>query len=99
MSAELEQYFRCMKTEQGWEFQVGVVTWPEVYTPDLVWKTFRLWKTQPDASRTGRARAAALRQPRFFCTCLLCHETLNVGHMEDAKTCQSCASRELGVVY
>jgi len=88
-----------MRTEQGWVFQVGVVTWPEVHTPGLAWKTFRQWKTQPDASRTCRAQAAALRQSRFFRTCSSCHEITNAGHMADVETCQSCASREFGVLY
>jgi len=99
MPAELDEYFRCVKTEQGWEFQVGVVTWPEAHMPTLAWKTFRLWKTQPDASRTCRAQAAVLRQPRFFRTCSSCHEITNAGQMDDAVTCQSCASREFGVLY
>ena len=99
MPAELDDYFRCVKNGPGWEFQVGVVTWPEVSTPALVWKTFRRWKTQPDASRTLRAQTAAMRQPRFFRTCSLCHEIINAGHMFDAETCQSCATSEFGVVY
>jgi len=99
MSVELDEYFRCVETEKGWEFQVGVVTWGAVHRPVLAWKTFRLWKTQPDASRSRRAQAAALRQPRFFRTCARCHEINNAGHMYDAETCQFCAERELGVVY
>lgn len=99
MPAELDEYFRCIGTDEAWEFQVGVVTWEGAHTPNLVWKVFRRWNSPPDASRIQRAKAAALRQSRYFRTCKTCYEVTNAGHMFDAEICQSCAERQLGVVY
>lgn len=95
---EFDEYFQCVATAQGWEYQVGIVKWVG-HEPRLDWKTCRRWQTRPDEDRLARARESALSNPRFFQTCSQCEELNNIGHMDDKETCQSCAGRHLGVVY
>lgn len=95
---EFDEYFQCVKTAQGWEYQVAVVGWGG-HEPELRWKTYRRWRSQPSAGRLARARDSALANPRLFRTCQRCEEVSNAGHMHDQETCQSCAERHLGVVH
>ena len=81
-----------------WIFEVGIVDW-EGHTPYMVWKRFRIWKTEPDDARIDRAKAAALGDSRFFKMCSMCKELNNAGHMCESTICQSCAEEHLGVVY
>ena len=99
MPDELDHYFQCVESAGRWEFQVGIVDWPHPHEPELVWVTFRRWKTAPDHARLQKARTAALSSARFFRTCTRCGERLNVGHMHDATTCQGCAEYYLGIIH
>jgi len=99
MPENLDHFFQCVENAGRWEFQVGIVTWPEPHTPSTEWKTFKSWTTRPDATRLARARASALKSPRFFRTCERCGELHNAGHMHDRTTCQSCAERYLGIIH
>lgn len=98
-SDDFDEFFQCVETAQGWEYQVGVVGWPHPSTPILQWKALRHWQTQPDAASIAEARDSALADPRFFRTCSRCGELNNVGHMHDKEICQACAVLHLGVVY
>lgn len=99
MPDELDEFFQCVEKAGCWEFQVGVVKWEEPHLPGIAWKTYRTWRNQPDAARLARARASALKHPRFFRTCTRCGEINNAGHMDDQHTCQECAERYPGVVH
>ncbi len=99
MQDEIDEFFRCVRTGEGWAFQVGVLTWHGPHTPILVWRTFRRWKTMPDKERFDRARRAAKANTRFFRKCARCKRLLNAGHMHDKDTCDSCAEHYLGVVH
>lgn len=97
MPDELDGYFQCVENADRWEFQVGVVVWVGAHTPTIMWKRYRSWSRQPDAARLARARASAIKEPRFFRNCSICGEIHNTGHMHDQQTCQGCAERYLGV--
>jgi hypothetical protein len=99
MPDQLNDFFQCVKNAGRWEFQVGVVTWDGPHTPETSWKSYRSWSTPPDAGRLARARASAIKEPRFFRTCTRCGELKNVGHMHGEQTCQGCAERSLGIVH
>ena len=98
-SDDFDEFFQCVETAQGWEYQVGVVGWSHPSTPILQWKAFRHWQTQPDAASIAEARDSALADSRFFRTCSRCGELNNAGHMHDKEICQACAVLHLGVVY
>ncbi len=91
--------FRVLQACGQWQFEVGVIAWPHPHTPEIKWATFRTWKRPPTESRVEVAKAAALRNPRFFRTCTRCGELHNTGHMHDELICQSCAERHFGVIY
>lgn len=93
-----DELFRCVEEGDGWEFQVAVVQWTG-HEPWGEWKTFRRWKTAPDAGRLQRAEAAARRDRRFFFTCSLCGETQQTGHAASGDVCQRCAQEKLGVIF
>ena len=99
MSDELDDYFRCVEHAGRWAFQVGVITWNGPDAPEITWKNYRRWRTQPDADRLARARAAALKEARFFGTCAHCGALNNAGHMFDSDLCQGCAAKSIGIVY
>ena len=98
MQDELEGFFRCKERDGAWVFEVAVVNWTGQY-PRLNWRRFREWPGKPTSDQLQESREAALQDPEYFGTCERCGEICNVGHMHDPQTCQSCAERELGVVY
>lgn len=102
MPDELEDFFRCERTPEGWELQVKTIVWQRpdgAY--DETWKTFRHWRTEPDPDRLARARASALLAPRFFRRCQFCGERDATGHMVlmDGVSCMGCAEKHLGIVF
>ncbi len=100
MPDKLNHFFRCVQEiGRGWVFQVGIVTWPLPHTPEMKWKPFRHWKTEPNERRLKDTRNAALADPRFFRVCSECHEINNAGHMFDHAICQGCAERNHHVVF
>lgn len=99
MPDELDGFFQCVENAGRWEFQVGTVQWDGPHTPHIEWKTYRSWRTQPNAARLARARASAIKEARFFRTCKSCDRIRNVGHMHDPQICQGCAERYLGVIH
>ena len=98
MADDLDTFFQCLPSENGWTFFVAVVEW-NGHEPCLDWKPFRQWVTEPDSKRLQKATAAAKNHPRFFRTCIHCEELCNSGHMHSRDTCQSCAQREYGILY
>lgn len=62
---------------------------------------FQSWPDLPNESQIASARAAVLKDPRFFCVCRLCGETNARGHtiMLDGCVCMSCAEKRLGVLF
>jgi hypothetical protein len=98
MSPNYEEY-RLLETAGQWQFQVDVIVWPHPHEPETSWVTFRTWKRPPTEARIALAKAAALRNPRFFSTCKHCGELNNAGHMADHSTCYGCAERYFGVVH
>lgn len=99
MSRELDEFFRCDQTANGWVFLVGVANWEGAHSYNLEWFPFREWKTAPTKERLSRARSSALAQRRFFRVCSLCHQSTNAGHMFDEQICQACAQGHLGIVF
>lgn len=95
---EYDEYLQCIEGAYGWEYQVARVWWVG-HEPEIRWKTYRRWHSQPDGARLARTKAAALANPRFFRTCSLCGEVNNAGHMHKKEVCQGCARQQLGVVY
>jgi hypothetical protein len=93
-----EALFRCVESEEGWEFQVATVS-RHGHEPWSEWKTFRRWKTEPDAARLARAEIGARRDRRFFVTCTLCGEMVQTGDACDPSVCQRCAQEKMGVVF
>jgi hypothetical protein len=96
---ENDQFLRCVESAQGWEYQVGIVTWQDPSTPGVEWRTARRWKTRPHIARLASARRAALADRRFFIPCSLCGELNNRGHMHSATECQACAEQYRNVVH
>jgi hypothetical protein len=99
MTEEFDDYFRTVKTPEGWEFQVRQIDWENTYEPMSKWSVFRRWRTAPDEARQNKARSAAFRQPRYFQTCVLCNELNASGRMISNRICMSCAENKLGYVF
>jgi hypothetical protein len=92
-----DDFFRLQQMDGRWVFEVGLVVWQSPHQPDLDWKRFRTWETEPTSERLEKVRIAAIK--RYFRTCARCHAICNPGHMYDNQNCQSCAEIFLGVVY
>jgi hypothetical protein len=95
----IADFIRVVESEDGTLMEVGVVEWNGPATPVIRWKTFRRWRRKPTPQRLDAAQQQALQTARFFKVCRICRDRTNIGHMHDARVCQSCAERELGVVY
>lgn len=95
----LDGFTRIAARDDGYRFEVGIVTWSHPHEPDAVWKCFRRWKSAPLPERIAAAEKAVLANQRYFRRCATCGELNNAGHMHNAATCQGCAERHLGVVF
>jgi hypothetical protein len=80
-------------------FLVGRVKWDGPHEPSMYFTPFCSWQKQPTPAMLADARQNALRDQRFFRVCTICKRFKNIGHMYKSNTCQSCASRYMGVVY
>ena len=80
-------------------FWVGRVKWDGPHEPSMYFTPFCSWQKQPTPAMLADARQNALRDQRFFRVCTICKRFKNIGHMYKSNTCQSCASRYMGVVY
>ena len=80
--------------------EVALITWDAgPHTPATAFvEVFRFPSDAPSAL-VARARRALLRRKRFFKVCTVCLERNPVGWMSDARICQGCAERTLGVVH
>ena len=95
----IADYMRVVESLGGYVLEVGVVGWDGPHRPCMIWKVFRKWRHAPSAQRLAAAQQKALQESRFFKICFTCHERHNVGHMFDSEICQTCAERDLGIVY
>lgn len=92
-----DRFFRCVEVPDGWVFQVDTIHWAS-QIPVPQWKTFRRWKTPPNAARLMRAKSAALRDTRFFRVCRFCQELCNAGQLH-GDICHGCAEHYLGIIH
>jgi len=95
----IRDFMRLVESDEGVVMEVGVVEWDGPHTPTIRWRDFRQWRRVPNAQRLAAARQRALQDSRFFRVCQTCQECRNVGHMFNSNICQSCAERDLGVVF
>jgi hypothetical protein len=95
----IADFIRVVESEDGTLMEVGVVEWKRSFIPVIRWKTFRRWRRKPNQQWLDAAQQKALHTTRFFKVCRICRDRVNIGHMHDARICQSCAVRELGVIY
>ncbi len=97
---ELRQdYIKVDRQASGTNILVCVVTWSGPHTPESRWEVGR--KLAPEASESDIEAAiqSLLEDTRFFGVCSHCGERNQHGHMHSETICQSCAERDLGVVY
>lgn len=102
MSVELDRFFRCERTAAGWEFQVMQISWLRPDGPcEEAWKSYRCWRTEPDAARLAQAKASALLAPRFFRACRFCDRRDATGNMviQNGASCMDCAEKHLGIIF
>ncbi len=95
----VREFMRVVRTWDGFALQVTMVVWVSPSYAELEWRTYRTWRRVPTPERLQAAQERALLSPRFFRACMMCGERNNRGHMHDARVCQGCAERHLGVVY
>jgi hypothetical protein len=95
----IERFMQVREEEGRTLLEIAIVEWPHPHEPRLAWHKLRSWAEPPDATILAEAQEKALRNRRFFRDCELCGERCNRGHMHDAKTCQGCAERHLGIVH
>jgi hypothetical protein len=88
----IKDFMRVVELEDGFVMEVGVVGWKDSHTPFIHWKPYRRW-------RLAAAQQKALQEYRFFRICQICQDRHNVGHMFNSDICQSCAERDLRVVF
>jgi hypothetical protein len=96
---DLDQGFRLTAASDGFTLEVAVVTWPTPSCPDLEWHRARAWSAMPSQQELEAAKETVLEDRRYFRVCGRCRQRELVGHMHDARICQACAEKYIGVVY
>lgn len=80
-------------------FFVCQIRWEGPHTPVQEWVPVSVLPAMSSPVEIEKAKRALLKRRRFFKVCDVCGERKPDGWMHDNELCQSCAERELGVVY
>jgi len=96
----LESFTRQRPDGTDLVLEVAVISWRAgPHTPETNFVEVCRMAIHTAPEEISRARRALLDRRRFFKVCSMCHERNPVGWMHDAKVCQGCAERHLGVVH
>jgi hypothetical protein len=95
----LAEFTRVSPGADGAVLECLDIIWPHPSTPESCWMPVKTLSPGLEVGEVEAARLALLHLPRFFRVCRRCGERHPVGWMLDKHTCQSCAERDLGVVF
>jgi hypothetical protein len=83
----------------GNRLEVETISWDGPHTPTSAWVDFGPIPKNADTVEIDAVMETALANTRFFRRCETCKMLKPLGWMHDAKICQGCAERDLGVVH
>lgn len=95
----LMEFVRERFYDEAIVFFVCQIRWKEPHTPVEEWVPVSVLPVMSSPVEIEKARRALLKRRRFFKVCDVCGERKPDGWMHGNELCQSCAERELGVVY
>ena len=83
----------------GNRLEVETISWDGPHTPTSKWVDFGPIPKTAGTVEINAVMERALACKRFFRRCETCKILNPLGWMHDARICQGCAQRDLGVVY
>jgi hypothetical protein len=95
----LMEFVRKRYDDEVIVFFVCRIVWDGQHTPVKEWVPVSVLPVMSSPAEIEKAKRALLKRRRFFKVCEMCGERKPDGWMHDNEVCQSCAERELGVVY
>lgn len=98
-SEMLEEFTSVQHRPDGIAIRVCRITWTGPHTSKIHWHTVALLPLGSAESGVAVERRKLLDNPKYFSVCAECRERTPAGWMHDAAICQSCATRNHGVVY
>lgn len=93
------EFTRVERSIGAVRIMVADIAWPSPSQPETTWEEVtRLLDTAMDTD-IANAQQQAVADTRYFAMCGTCREKQPVGWMHDDNTCESCASRDHGILY
>ena len=93
------EFFRTERVEGETRVFVRMISWRGAHTPTSTWVPGTTLSGDSTDTEVDEAIRTLLQHSRFFRTCVECCKRKPVGWMDDERICQSCATRNHGVVY
>ena len=94
-----EQFIRIETGGQEVRILVRKIGWAGPHTPTSEWVVGSAHPRDSTEAKVLRDAMELLIDPRFFARCAECGSRKPEGWMHEAELCQSCASKNHGVVY
>ena len=95
----ISDFTRIDRSPDAVQVMVADISWPSPSQPETTWHAVANLPADATDEETSAAQNRALADIRYFATCRTCREKQPAGWMHDESICQSCASRDLGIVY
>jgi hypothetical protein len=95
----IAEFTKTTRRPDGIRIVVAFIDWPSPAEPRTRWHVVTRLPTETPERNITAARNALLKNRRYFRLCNTCGETNPIGWMHDDHICQSCAEKDLGVVY
>lgn len=90
---------RVRQAAGGVHIEVGVISWPQTYPPQLDWLAVAQLPAGSSEADCYRTRRRVLMQRRFFALCKRCGQRHARGYMMDLHLCMGCAARYYHVIF
>ena len=95
----IADFVKAERTPGAVRIMVADISWPSPSQPETTWQEVGSLPATATDEEIATARQQAVTDTRYFAMCGTCREKQPVGWMHDDSICQSCASRDHGILY
>ena len=95
----IAEFLKVDRTPELIRILVADTSWPSPSQPETAWRLHAKLPANASEAEIRQAQESALQDTLYFATCGTCRERQPAGWMHDDHICQSCATRDLGIVY
>lgn len=95
----IAEFIRAERRNQVLQISLAHIEWPSPEEPKTTWRVVTRLQADASEEEIRQAIGTVLSDKRYFMTCGECGKKQPKGCMDDGEICQSCASKNHGVVY